>query len=116
MRLDHELRRRANMDVLAMLEADENGWVDALLRDMGRVPLMDERHSGVYAPRRSELTAAEVRVVAAMSHGLTTEMSADLLGVAMETVKTQLKAARLRLRGKNTTHAVANALRLGLIE
>ena len=105
------------MNVMAMLEADENGWVDALLRDLEHAPLLaDERGVRFSSPGRGDLTPAELRVVAAMSHGLTAEMAADLLGVATETVKTHLKAARVRLRAKNTAHAVANALRQGLIE
>lgn len=104
------------MNVAAMLEADENGWVDALLRDIARAPLLaDERGIGFPTPGSRDLTPAELRVVEAMSQGLTAEMAGDLLGVAAETVRSQLKAARFRLRGKNTTHAVANALRLGLI-
>jgi DNA-binding CsgD family transcriptional regulator len=104
------------MNVMAMLEADENGWVDHLLRDIARAPLLpDERGIGLPTPGSMNLTPAELRVVEAMSRGLTAEMAGDLFDVSPETVKTQLKAARYRLRGKNTTHAVANALRLGLI-
>lgn len=105
------------MNVMAMLEADEIGWVNALLRDIARAPLLaDESGIGFPNPGSRDLTPSELRVIEAMSHGLTADQAGDLLGVAPETVKSQLKAARFRLRGKNTAHAVANALRQGLIE
>ena len=104
------------MNVTAMLKADENGWVDALLRDIARAPVLsDERGIGYPNPGSYDLTAAELRVVESMSHGLTAQMAGELLAVSPETVKSQLQAARFRLRAKNTTHAVANALRQGLI-
>ncbi len=105
------------MNVMAMLEADENGWVDALLRDIAQAPLLDgERGIGLPQPWNRELTPAELRVIGAMSHGLTAEMAADLLSVSPETIKRQLKAARFRLQAKNTAHAVANAIRRGDIK
>jgi DNA-binding NarL/FixJ family response regulator len=49
------------------------------------------------------------------SHGLTLPMVADERGVSCETVKSQTKLIRLKLAAKNTTHAVALAIRAGLI-
>lgn len=104
------------MNVAAMLEADENGWVDALLRDIACAPVLtDERGIGYPNPGSYDLTPAELRVVEAMSHGLTSRMAGDLLCVSHETVRSQLKAVRFRLKAKNTAHAVANALRQELI-
>ena len=50
------------------------------------------------------------------SHGLRERECADAMGVSEETVKTHLDFARRKLRAKNTAHAVAIALRLGLID
>jgi DNA-binding CsgD family transcriptional regulator len=114
-RLSRELRRRANRNVMAMTDADENGWVDTLLRDLADAPLLRDERGAVFG-RRSELTPAELRVIGAMSHGLTAGMAADLFTVSPETIKRQLKAARFRLQAKNTAHAVANAIRRGDIK
>ena len=68
-----------------------------------------------HPPRRQTPTRAELRVLECMSHGMTTPMAADALGLSVETVKTHLRAARLRLAAKNTAHAVALVIRMGLI-
>ena len=60
-------------------------------------------------------TEHELRVLTCLSHGLTLAQAAEVLGVGFETVRTQAKTARLRLGAKNTTHAVATALRLEMI-
>ncbi len=71
--------------------------------------------AGVSSPGRNELSPSELRVLEAHSRGMTSEMTAEILGVAVETVKTELKSARYRLRAKNTAHACCEALRQGLI-
>jgi DNA-binding CsgD family transcriptional regulator len=63
----------------------------------------------------SALTPFELRCVIAASHGLTDAEIGTVVGVGVETVKTQLKGARRRLAAKNTTHAVAICLRKRLI-
>ena len=69
----------------------------------------------VEAPFRAEPTPGELRVIEAISHGLTTEQAAELLGVSAHTVKSQLKRAAPRMAAKNTLHLVALCLRRGLI-
>lgn len=64
---------------------------------------------------RTQLTAAELRALQASSVGLDGYGAAAVLGVAYETVKSQLKTGRRALRAKNTTHACCEALRQGLI-
>lgn len=103
------------MNVLAMIDDDEHGWVNVLLADLADAPLIRDERGAAFGSR-SDLTPAELRVVGAMSHGLTAEMAGDLFQVSPETVKRQLKAARFRLEAKNTAHAVANALRRGYIK
>ena len=94
---------------------------DALLRAMRA----DYEHPWPYLlldaieqrrPAEHPLSPHETRALEAASRGLEAQMIADTYCVGVETVKTQLKAARLKLRAKNTTHAVAEALRRGLIQ
>jgi len=65
---------------------------------------------------RQTLRDSERNVLKHASHGLTVRMTAELLGLTDQTVTSELKGARLVLGAKNTTHAVALALRAGLIE
>lgn len=58
---------------------------------------------------------AERLALECVSRGLTTQMTADVLGKSYETVKSQLDTAVYVLRAKNRTHAVAEAIRRGLI-
>lgn len=62
-----------------------------------------------------DLTPCEIRCLQAASAGLQTKEIALVYGMSYLTVQDQLKAARRRLRAKNTTHAVAMGLRAGLI-
>lgn len=67
-------------------------------------------------PNRSrELGAQELANLRWMSHGLTSVMVAELRGLSPETVKDQLEHTRQKLAAKNTTHAIAIAIRLRLI-
>jgi LuxR family transcriptional regulator len=49
------------------------------------------------------------------SDGKTAEEIASALGLRMETVRTHFKKARTKLRARNRTHAVAEAMRQLLI-
>lgn len=62
------------------------------------------------------LSPIEVRCLLVLSHGVGLRGAAELLGVGLETVKTHTKHARWKLRAKNTTHAVAIAIRQGIID
>ena len=69
-------------------------------------------------PRRytDELTIREIQILTAYSVGLKDAKEvAELLGIGYETVRTHEYWARLKLAAKNRTHAVALALRLGVI-
>jgi DNA-binding CsgD family transcriptional regulator len=61
------------------------------------------------------LTARETSALNAASHGMNRDDSAVLLGISSETVKSHLTACRRKLRARTTTHAVALAIRRGLI-
>lgn len=66
--------------------------------------------------RPGELTERELQILSCCSHGLTCRMVGDLLHISPQTVQSTLKRARFHLGAKSTTHAVALALRRGLIQ
>ena len=53
--------------------------------------------------------------LAAMSRGLSYDEAAAEMNVGLETIKEHLKRARRRLDARNTNHAIAEAIRRGLI-
>jgi len=63
-----------------------------------------------------ELQPKEKAALALAADGLKTDPIAQALGVSPETAKTNLKRARDRLSARNTAHAVAIAIRRGLID
>jgi DNA-binding NarL/FixJ family response regulator len=85
-------------------------------------PDPDRRHDAllrclvdVYIDEHELLTERQRRVLEAFSYGLNREQVAEALGVELETVKHHLRLATRALAAKSTTHAVALALRQGLI-
>jgi DNA-binding CsgD family transcriptional regulator len=72
---------------------------------------LDDRPSGELAATERQLEALRYT-----SHGLQEHECADAMGISVNTVKKDLLRARRNLRAKNTTHAVAIALRLRLID
>ena len=65
--------------------------------------------------RAGKLSPRELDVLRAYAVGLVEPEIAVLYGISRDTVKTQAGMARLRLGAKNTTHAVALAIRAGLL-
>ena len=61
------------------------------------------------------LTKAETRVIVCFSHGLSYRETADVLGLSVETIKTEAASGRRRLGAKTKAHACSRAIRLGLI-
>jgi DNA-binding CsgD family transcriptional regulator len=61
------------------------------------------------------LSPKQLRALSAVANGLTIEMAAQMFDVKPSTVSSQLDTCRVKLRAKNTTHAVAIAFRQGLI-
>lgn len=103
-----------------------DGWDDRddrLLRAVERAPLISESDinaavdGGYRIDHRgaADLTPREAEVLLCLSHGLDQKMTAETLGIGTETVQTHLKRARYGLKAKTTIHAVAIALRAGLI-
>jgi len=76
-----------------------------LLDDMARIP----SHFTL------DLTANEAYVLSLFAQGHSYESAAEERGVALETVKRTARNARAKLGANNTTHAVAMAIREGVI-
>jgi len=62
------------------------------------------------------LAPAEVRALQLAADGESCGSSARLLGLALATLKNQRHSACLKLGADNTCHAVAQAIRRGLIQ
>lgn len=87
-----------------------------LLRSLERAPLIDETAiRGCVHGEAGKLTGRERELLTYLSHGLTLGMAADAMGVTVGTAREFRQTARFKLRAKTTTHAVALALRQGLI-
>jgi DNA-binding CsgD family transcriptional regulator len=61
------------------------------------------------------LSRREREVLLLLSHGCTVAQAADALGIGYESARSHKDGARFKLRAKNTTQAVATAIRRGLI-
>lgn len=66
--------------------------------------------------RQHSLTPAEKRVLTAMAAGQTTVEHGESIWRSRHTIRDQVKSARRKLGARNTTHAVAIAIRAGLIQ
>jgi DNA-binding NarL/FixJ family response regulator len=79
-----------------------------LIQRLGRDRNRDHR-------TRAGLSDKDLQVLRCFAHGLNNDMTADALERSPETVKAQTAAIRRCLGAKTTTHAVALAIRQGLI-
>ena len=61
------------------------------------------------------MTKREAEVLLQFAQGAGARSAADALGVGVETINTHLDRARRKLAARNTTHAVAIAIRSGLV-
>lgn len=62
-----------------------------------------------------QVTPMEIEVLELSSNGLTNKKIAGILDISERTVDYHIAESGRRLGGKNKTHTVANALRLGII-
>lgn len=113
-------------DLLALL-APEAEWQPPPPRKRERVPQPTGtavKEPGWVPPKRKprrevkkgELTPWELRVLTLMAAGLESPGLARFCSVTVESVKEATRHARHKLEARNTTHAVAIAIRRGLIE
>ena len=66
--------------------------------------------------KTNDPTARQLEVLEHIADGGTVRTAALNMGVAYETASTLLQRAKMRVGARNTTHAVAIAIRRGLIE
>lgn len=88
-----------------------------ILDDERGPPAYDRLLRALARPSRAAhaFTERELDVLDAAARGHTRGSTAELLGVGVETVKTLRAHAIARSGARNTTHAVAIAIRAGLI-
>lgn len=65
---------------------------------------------------RGKLTQRQRQILELLADGQSTHFAAETLGLSEETVKTHMKNVLSRLGARNRAHAVALAIRLGLID
>ncbi|MEA2294176.1 MAG: hypothetical protein QOE86_1815 [Solirubrobacteraceae bacterium] len=68
------------------------------------------------ATQRSSLSTREREIIGLLAGGLTGDEVADRLFLSAETVKTHIRNAMSKLEARNRVHAIAIALRDGLID
>lgn len=95
-------------------------WMDRLLKRMEKAPIVEEDEIDAYGFKAHliglPLTKRELQVLECMSRGLGRKGTADLLFISEATVMTHLLRSRIKLRTKNHTHTVSEALRQGIIK
>ena len=87
--------------------------VDATTSTAGGDQLIGEIAKPIIS--RTSLTQRELSVLKIASDGRTTEEIAGELNLGVETVRSHFKKAKAKLRARNRTHAVAEAMRQLLI-
>lgn len=99
------------------MDADEfDQRTDDLFRRLAAAPLVPEAELERYVKTaRVPLNRSQLDVLRWYSFGLDARMIASLEHLTYDQVHERTRAARYKLRAKNTTHAVALALRAGLI-
>lgn len=114
---DH-LLKRANDNVAAMRADQESDWPDRLLSFMATMPLLteeevDEGRSAVIGGLA--LTRAELEVLRHLAHGLNETQVTQVMRKSRDSVKSFVRQAKAKLEALSTPHAVAIAIRRGLI-
>lgn len=102
------LKEAPLLDLLRALHSALRGrpYVDPVL---GRAAFEGKQRTG------GPLTQREAEVLLLVAEGLSHDEIGDRLTIGAETVRTHVQKARQRLGASNRTHAVATALRRGLI-
>ena len=92
---------------------------DRLFRDLRKAQFVSdplEFNRLKFNITETPLSPREIDVLRALGDGgLQASEVAEVLGIGVDTVKTYIKTAKAKLRAKNTTQAVARAIRNDLI-
>lgn len=65
---------------------------------------------------KTALTAGEIQVIQALSHGTGIMGAAEIWGKSFEATKDHIKRARRKMGAKTTEQLIAECLRLGIIK
>ncbi len=103
----------AGADAVVLKEAPVGDVVLALEAALHGAPYVDPRFG--HSPAAVTLSARETQVLTLIAQGHAYEEIAAELGIGMETCRTHLKKACVRLGAPTRSAAVARALRQGLI-
>jgi DNA-binding CsgD family transcriptional regulator len=114
--MDPDIQARVRDAVRRIRDNDFADVPDALLERLAVAPIVDERRIAATRPVVVRgLSHREREVLQCVSHGLGDSEIGEVLGVSTDTVKSHLKRVRDKLAAKNRAHAVAVALREGMI-
>jgi DNA-binding CsgD family transcriptional regulator len=106
----------ANEILDRMRDDQESDWYDRLLHDIAEMPEVDPRMLGMWkAVVNDKLSRRQLDVLRCAAAGLDPHEMPEMLGIGYQSVQTHLRLAKYKLRAKTTAHAVALALREGLI-
>jgi DNA-binding NarL/FixJ family response regulator len=111
----HEYRRHEVLEGVAYVRrtSPSQAFVGALQgKAVGAVP---EVRSRLTFPESDSLTQRELQVLALISGGSTTSQIAERLGISAKTVENRRQALFAKLGVQNQSHAVAVAMRTGLL-
>lgn len=98
------------------LAGDAGGNADELARGMQLFDAhLARRRSAANLPPRVDLSRRELAVLQNCAYGMKSDANAAAEGISPHTVKDYLERARIKLEARTLTHAVALALRAGLI-
>ena len=117
MRLDIRLGgpvfQRLQHEVVRGLARSNSYDYEKTLSKLGQPSARERRTVGRLT---TALSRGEVRALEAAAAGLQLPAAAAHLGLSTHTIRFQLKTARWKLLARNTTHAVALAIRAGTIQ
>src|ERR1041384_376726 len=89
------------------LENTDSAWFEKIIEAL--------EDNGATGLRADPLTAAELRIIQAVSFGLDNQMIAETYHISIETVKGHLRTISVKLGAKGRAHICSIALRRGLI-
>ena len=116
--MTEDKRKKANLVRLLI----EKGWnpptpSERIVHEIAEDIEQATRTKGGFCSTPSlNLAPSEIRAIQLAAAGLTVQEAADHAGISPESQKAQLTLARQKLGAKNTAHAVAIAIRAGILD
>ncbi|WOI56920.1 LuxR family transcriptional regulator [Palleronia sp. LCG004] len=107
----------------ATFDGDDHSWAD-FKNDHGRdlillAHLVNQRALEIqlddHAEQQVLLSPREIDSLGCLARGYSRAQAAESLSISEHTLRVYIESARAKLRATNTTHAVAHAVKLGLV-